>query len=347
MFRSNHARRAALLGVPLLGVLGALLSMGAGAQGYPDKPLRLVVPFGTDSFPDVVARTVGQKLAEGPGQPVVIDNRVGAGGNLGSEAVLKAAPDGYTILLHTVANAIDKSLVRNLSFDPLRDLAPVGQVAVAANVLVVPPSLGVTTFGDFLARARTRRPELGFAAGGNGTPSHLAAQLLKSMAPFGAEHVPYKNFSQALTDVIAGQPQFVIPNLPPTMPHMQSGRLGALAQISRSADTYMVFSGDHGEWLGDHGLLFKGPMPYAGLLRVGLIVRGPAVPAAKVVPDPVSTLERESGADELYDLVNGPDEIDKRFDHPAVARVRRELQAMIAARPDDALATPLPRAGMA
>lgn len=229
MLLSNRVRRAALLGFALLGVLGALLPVVVGAQGYPDKPVRLIVPFGAGSFPDVVARTVGQKMAEGLGQPVVIDNRVGAGGNIGSEAVVKAAPDGHTILLHTVANAINKSLYRNLSFDPVRDLAPVGQIAVAANVLAVPPSLGVTTFGDFLARARTRRPELAFASGGNGTTSHLAAQLLKSMAKFGAEHVPYKNFSQALTDVIAGQPQFVIPNLPPTMPHIQSGRLRALA----------------------------------------------------------------------------------------------------------------------
>lgn len=210
-------------------LLIGLLSAPVFAQAYPDKPIRLIVPFAAGSFPDIVARVVGQKMSEGLGQPVVVDNRVGAGGNIGTEAVVTAKADGYTVLLHTVANAINRSLYRKLSFDPLKDLTPVSQIASVDNVLVVPSTLNVSTLGEFLDLARKRQPSLTFASGGNGTTSHLAGQLLKSMTKVNLEHVPYKNFGQALTDVIAGQPDFVIPNIPPTIPHIQSGRLKAIA----------------------------------------------------------------------------------------------------------------------
>ena len=199
------------------------------AQKWPEKPIHLIVPFGPGSFPDTVARLLGQKMSEGLGQPVVVENRVGAGGNIGTEAVVRARPDGYTLLLNTVANAINKSLYRKLTFDPVKDLTPISQIASVSNVLVVPSSLNANSLPELLDLARKRRPELSFASGGNGTTSHLAGQLLKSMAKIQIEHVPYSNFNQALTDVMGGQLDFVIPNLPPTIPHIKSGRLKALA----------------------------------------------------------------------------------------------------------------------
>ena len=224
--RSSIRVTAAALCALLTGLLAGTPVL---AQTYPDKPIRLIVPFAAGSFPDTVARIVGQKMSEGLGQPIVVDNRAGAGGNIGTEAVVTAKPDGYTVLLHTVANAINKSLYRKLSFDPVKDLAPVSQIASVDNVLVVPPSLNVSTLAEFLDLARRRQPPLTFASGGNGTTSHLAGQLLKSMAKVNLEHVPYKTFGQALIDVMAGQPDFVIPNIPPTIPHIQSGRLKAIA----------------------------------------------------------------------------------------------------------------------
>ena len=220
----------ARLAKPYLAAAALALACGAAhAQAWPERPIRLVVPFGAASFPDIVARLVGQKMSEGLGQPVIVDNRAGAGGNIGTEAVTIAKADGYTLLLHTVANAINSSLYRKLSFDPVKELAPVSQIASVSNVLLVSPKLGVSTPKEFLALARKRKPPLTFASGGNGTTSHLAGQLLKSMARIEIDHVPYKNFGQALTDVMAGQPDFVIPNIPPVVAHIESGRFKAIA----------------------------------------------------------------------------------------------------------------------
>lgn len=217
-------------GAALLGAL--LLALPHVAFAQTAVPLRIVVPFGPGSFPDAVARIVGQKMADNLGRPLVVDNRAGAGGNLGTEAVVTARADGNTLLLHTVANAINKSLYRKLPFDAQRDLTPIVQLASVGNVLVVPPSLGVGGAAEFFNLARARKQGLAFASGGPGTTSHLAGQLLKTMGKVELNHIPYKNFNQALTDVIAGQPDFVIPNLPPTLPHIQSGRLRALAVTS-------------------------------------------------------------------------------------------------------------------
>ena len=204
---------------------------------WPEKPVRIVVPFGPASFPDIVARVVGQKLSEGLGQPVVIENKPGAGGNIGTEAVVRAKPDGYTLLLHTVANAINASLYRSLPFDASKDLVPVSQIASVSNVLVVPTALPVNSLKELIELARTSRRGLTFASGGNGTTAHLAGQLFKTMAQVKVEHVPYSNFGQALTDVMGGQPDFIIPNIPPTVAHIQGGKFRAIAVtgVKRSA----------------------------------------------------------------------------------------------------------------
>ena len=209
----------------------AFASFGACAQSWPDRPIRLIVPFAAGSFPDIVARVVGEKMAAGLKQPVVIDNRAGAGGNIGTEAVVKAAPDGYTLLLHSVANATSKGLYRNLSFDPLKDLKPITQLAYVGNVLAVSSSVPATTLAQLLELAK--RPQgLTYASGGNGTTSHLAVELLRAATKANFVHVPYKNFGQALTDVMAGQPDFIMPNIPPTVEHIKGGKLKPIAVTS-------------------------------------------------------------------------------------------------------------------
>ena len=163
------------------------------------------------------------------GQPIVVDNRPGAGGNLGTEAVVRSKPDGYTLLLHSVANATSKALYINLSFDPLKDLKPVTQLAGVGNVLVVSPSLPVSKLSELIELANKNPNGLSFASGGNGTTAHLAGELLRSITKAHFVHVPYTNFGQALTDVMGGQPDFVIPNLPPTVPQIKGGKLKPIA----------------------------------------------------------------------------------------------------------------------
>ncbi len=220
---------------PLLALAAACLSVllapGARAQTWPERPVKIVVPFAAGSFPDIVARVVGEKMAVGLKQPVVVENRPGAGGNLGTEAVVRAAPDGYTLLLHSVANATSKGLYRNLSFDPLKDLKPVTQLAYVGNVLVVSPAVPATSLPQLLELAKGGKG-LAYASGGNGTTSHLAVELLRASTRANFVHVPYKNFGQALTDVMAGQPEFIMPNIPPTVEHIKAGRLKPIAVTS-------------------------------------------------------------------------------------------------------------------
>ena len=189
-----------------------LMAVGASAQSFPDRPIKLVVPFGAGSFPDIVARVVSEKMSVGLSQPVVVENRLGAGGNVGTEVVVKARPDGYTLLLHSVANATSKALFGNLSFDPLKDLKPITQFAAVGNVLVVNPALPANNLAELLELAKKRPNGLSYASGGNGTTAHLAVELLRSTTRANFVHVPYTNFGQALTDVMGGQADFVMPN---------------------------------------------------------------------------------------------------------------------------------------
>ena len=222
--------RAKALTVVALATLS--FTPGAFAQTWPDRPIKLIVPFGPGSFPDMVARVVGEKMAANLGQPIVVDNRPGAGGNLGTEAVVRSKPDGYTLLLHSVANATSKALYGNLSFDPLKDLKPVTQLAGVGNVVVVSPSLPVSNLSELIELANKKPNGLSFASGGNGTTAHLAGELLRSITKAHFVHIPYTNFGQALTDVMGGQPDFVIPNLPPTVPQIKGGKLKPIAVTS-------------------------------------------------------------------------------------------------------------------
>ena len=206
-----------------------LMAVGASAQSFPDRPIKLVVPFGAGSFPDIVARVVSEKMSVGLSQPVVVENRLGAGGNVGTEVVVKARPDGYTLLLHSVANATSKALFGNLSFDPLKDLKPITQFAAVGNVLVVNPALPANNLAELLELAKKRPNGLSYASGGNGTTAHLAVELLRSTTRANFVHVPYTNFGQALTDVMGGQADFVMPNIPPTVANIKAGKLRAIA----------------------------------------------------------------------------------------------------------------------
>ena len=210
----------------------AVLVLGgdARAQDYPIRPLRFIVPYPPGGAADIVARMVAQKLTAALGATVVIDNRAGAGGNLGTDLAAKAAPDGYTLLMGNVGPiAINPGLFRKLPYDPLRDFAPVSLLAVYPNVLVINPSLPVKSVTDLIGYARVRPGQLAFASAGNGSSTHLAAELFKSMAGIEMMHVPYKGGSQAVVDVIGGQVQMYFSSVLGALPHVKSGKLRALA----------------------------------------------------------------------------------------------------------------------
>ena len=203
---------------------------GAADLSFPSRPIRFIVPNGAGGTTDLVARSVAPKLADMLGQQVVIDNRPGSGGILGTEIVARAAPDGHTLLMGTIGNiAISPALYRKLGYDSLRDFAPVTQLASAAYMVLLHPSVAAKSMKELAALAKIKPGALNFASAGSGTGSHLAAELFKSMAGVDMVHVPYKGGSPAMTDVIAGQVQLMFNGIPSSMPHLRSGRVRALA----------------------------------------------------------------------------------------------------------------------
>ena len=221
------------LRVPVAVALAVLAAGAAGADVYPSKPIRFVVAFPPGGGTDLVARTIAPRLAERLAQQVVVDNRPGAGGNLGTEIVAKSAPDGYTMLMGSVGPlAINASLFARMPFDPLKDLAPVTLAASTPNVLVVHPSLPVTTVQELIALAKARPGAINFASSGQGTPAQLAGELFNSMAGVKMVHVPYKGAAPALADLLGGQVQVMFSTMPPALPHVTTGRLRALAVAS-------------------------------------------------------------------------------------------------------------------
>ena len=215
------------------GALLALVATAASAQTYPTKPIRLVVPFPPGGATDILARDVAQKLTEAWGQQVIVDNRPGAGGNIGSELVAKAAPDGYTLEMGTVGtHAINASLYAKMPYDHVKDFAPVILVAGVPNVLVVNPALPANSVAELIAYAKANPGKLNFASSGNGTSIHLSGELFKFMAGVQMTHVPYKGSAPALQDLIGGQVQLMFDNLPPSLPQIKAGKLRALAVTS-------------------------------------------------------------------------------------------------------------------
>jgi len=205
----------------------------ACAQSYPSKQLRFVVPFPPGGPADILSRTIGQNLSESWGQQVVIDNRAGAGGNIGAEIVAKAPPDGYTMLMGFVGtHAINSSLYRSMPFDAVKDFEPVALVAMVTIILVVHPSVPVKTVKELIALAKAKPGELSFGSPGNGTPQHLAGELFNTMTGVKMVHVPYKGAVPALIDLLGGRLSMIFSSMPPALPHLQSGKLRALGVTS-------------------------------------------------------------------------------------------------------------------
>ncbi len=222
---------APILHAMMLAMAMVFAMPGAHAQApYPSKPIRIVVPFPAGGTTDILARAVALKLTETGGQPVVVDNRPGAGGNIGAELVAKSAPDGYTLLMGTVGtHAINPVLYAKIPYDPQRDFAPVILVAGVPNVLVVNPALPVNSVQELIAYGKANPGKLNFASSGSGTSIHLSGELFKSMSGVPMTHVPYKGSAPALTDLLGGQVQLMFDNLPSALPHIKAGKLRALA----------------------------------------------------------------------------------------------------------------------
>jgi tripartite-type tricarboxylate transporter receptor subunit TctC len=217
-----------------------LLSVAAAsvlAQGYPDKPLKLVVPFPPGGPTDIVGRLVAQKLAEGIGQPVVVENRPGAGGTVGSTAVARAPADGYTLLYGSSSTlAIAPSLYRDLAYDPRTAFAPISLVSRGPIIAAVNAQLPAKTLKDFIALAKSSPGRINYGSAGSGTPPHLAAELFKTVAGVDLVHVPYKGGGPAVSDLAGGQVQVIFEGLPSLLPHIKSGKVRALAITGAKRD---------------------------------------------------------------------------------------------------------------
>src|SRR6266446_4740944 len=209
------------------------ISASAQAQVYPAKPIRMIVAYPPGGGTDIVGRMVAQKLGETLGQSVVVENRGGASGNIGTELAARIAPDGYTILMGNVApNAINVSLFKNLPFDPVADFAPVSLVASTPNILVVHPATPARTVKEVIALAKAKPGTLNFASAGMGSSSHLAGELFRILAGAEIVHVPYKGAGPAMVDVLSGQIQLYFATMPAAMPHVKSGKLAPVAVTS-------------------------------------------------------------------------------------------------------------------
>ncbi len=201
----------------------------AGAQTYPSKPIRMIVPFAPGGGTDILARIIGQQLADAWGQAVNVENRAGASGNLGTELVARSAPDGHTLVMAINTHAVNASLYSKLPFDPVKDFIPVILTATTANILVVHPSVPANSVQELITLAKAQPGRLNYASGGSGTTSHLAAELFKTMAGVEMVHVPYKGGGAAYTDLISGQVQLYFVGIPGTVQYLKAGRLRALA----------------------------------------------------------------------------------------------------------------------
>jgi tripartite-type tricarboxylate transporter receptor subunit TctC len=204
----------------------------ARAQGYPTRPVRIVVGAPAGSTVDILARLVGQWLSERLGQPVVIENRPGAGGNIGTEAVVRAQADGHTLLMISAANAINATLYDKLNFNFIRDIAPVASVSRNPFVMEVNPSVPAKTVPEFIAYAKGNPGKIAMASSGNGTLSHVAGELFKMMTGVDMVHVPYRGDAPSLTDLLSGQVQLAFQNIPASIEHIRAGKLRALAVTS-------------------------------------------------------------------------------------------------------------------
>src|SRR3954462_3775768 len=211
-----------------------LVAAHAQAQdAWPAKPIRMILPFPPGGGTDILGRLIGENLSARLGQPVVTENRGGAGGNVGAEAAARSAPDGYTIVLVAPSIAISPSLYSKLNYDPVKDFAPVAMVASVPNVMITHPSVPAQNLREFIALAKAKPGGMNFGSGGSGTSNHLAGELLNLVADIKLVHVPYKGVNLAMNGVLAGEVQLVFIGVPVPAPHIKAGRLRALAVLAQ------------------------------------------------------------------------------------------------------------------
>jgi tripartite-type tricarboxylate transporter receptor subunit TctC len=226
--------RRALLALGTTVLASMALNSPGSAQQFPDRPVTLVVPFAAGGSTDVVARIIAEKMSEGLGQQVIVENVGGAGGNLGADRVARADPDGYTILMGTVAtHALNPLIFKTKRYDPEKDFAPISLLVNVPNVLVVNPNLPAKTVAELLALLKANPDGYSYASSGNGTPLHLSGELFKGMAGVSMQHVPYKGSGPALNDVIGNQVPIMFDNLPSSSGHIKAGTLRALAVTTK------------------------------------------------------------------------------------------------------------------
>jgi len=296
----------ALPALCLLTVAAMVLATGARAQApstgsgpaYPTKAIRIVVPFPAGGTSDILSRAVGQKLTEEWKQPVIIDNRPGAGANIGAEIVVKSPPDGYTLLAASTIHTINPSLYRKLAYDPVKDFTPITLIAATSQVLAVHPSLPVKTVKELVAYAKKRPGEINYSSAGSGSQPHLTAELFKSRTGINIVHVPYKGAPPAMTDLLAGHVALSFATSPSAVPHVKAGKLRALAvstakRISALPDVPTIAeAGVPGfEASGANGLVGPAGMP-------GPVVEKLNAAVVRIVKEPaMSKFLSEQGAD--------------------------------------------------
>jgi len=257
-------------------------------QPYPQKPIRYVVPFPAGGIADIFARIIGARLGERWGQPVVVENRAGAGGNIGADIVAKSAPDGYTLLMGSIGTqAVNVSLFRDMPYDAAKDFTAIALVLEAESLLALHPSVAAGTPAELIALARAQPGKLAYGSAGVGTASHLAGELFKSMARVDITHVPYKGNVPAITDLLAGQTQMVFATMPTVLPHVKAGKLKGIAVLGKNrlpaapefpamAETLPGFEVNN--WIGTFGPAGLGPEIAARLnAEILAVMRTPEV----------------------------------------------------------------------
>jgi tripartite-type tricarboxylate transporter receptor subunit TctC len=221
-----------------VGMVGALLSSPAAlAQAFPNKPLRLICPFPPGGAVDIASRAIAQELSKNLGQPVTVENRPGAGGNIGGAEAARANPDGYTIFMTTSGiQAINPVLYAKMPFDPNKDLIPVSALVSLNNVLVLHPSIKANSVADVIALAKSQPGAINYASSGSGTSIHMSGEMFKSLTGVNMTHIPYKGSAPAMTDLLGGQVMMMFDNIPSAIPHIKSGKLKALATTGSKRD---------------------------------------------------------------------------------------------------------------
>jgi tripartite-type tricarboxylate transporter receptor subunit TctC len=282
----------------LISLFVAAAGAPAYAQSYPTKAIRIVVPFPAGGTTDILARAVGQKLTEEWKQQVIIDNRPGAGANIGAEVAAKAPADGYTLFGISTIHCINPSLYSKLAYDPIRDFAPVTLVAETSQVLAVHPSLPVKTVKEFIAYAKARPGQLNYSSAGNGSQPHLTAEMFKTQTGVNYVHVPYKGAPPAMVDLLAGQVALTFATAPSAVPHVKSGKIRALGvstakRISALPEVPTIAeAGVAGfEASGSNGLVVPAGVPAAIIERLNATI-------VKIVNEPATRKYlSEQGAD--------------------------------------------------